>query len=149
MRQNLTESLRQTLDHAQEQARQLNQEYVTTEHLVLGMLASDGTDARRSLQACHIDAPALRKALLTALPKADSPSGVTGALPMSQTAQQVLNNAIVKAQALRVEKVGTRLLLSALLEEGPSAVRDALRSCGADLDDILRQLAHSPQTPEA
>ena len=87
MRLGFTETLSAALLHADERARQLGQEFVGTEHVLLGILAGKSGDAYRALQAeTNIDQ--LLPKLTRALPKETEQPLVTGRLPLSPKAQR-------------------------------------------------------------
>jgi ATP-dependent Clp protease ATP-binding subunit ClpC len=150
MREELSDTFRQALDAAQSAARELNQDFVGTEHLMLGLLetAPDG-EAAKVLHAAHAEPMAVSAALRAALPVGDHPPVVTGNLPLSPKAQRIVNGAIVKAQAMRETRVSTRFLLLSLLDEPQTAARHALDTVGADVEAMLRKLAEKPATAEA
>jgi ATP-dependent Clp protease ATP-binding subunit ClpC len=126
MREQFTDSLRRALEIAQAEARRLNQEFVGSEHLLLGLLACE---------TCMHDT------LLKALPRSQEDPVVTGQLPLSPKSQRLINEAIVKARALRQPRVSTRFLLIAILDEPNTISREVFRDAGADLDQLQRKLA--------
>ena len=140
MREALTQQLSEALAQAQHEARTLNQEFVGTEHLLLGLLSVDDTEALAGLTLAGVERDALRKQLTESLPRADQSPGVTGDLPLSPNAQRAINTAVTKAQSTGSPRVSTRMLLVALLEECQTLVRPAMRAVGADLDHLQRVL---------
>jgi ATP-dependent Clp protease ATP-binding subunit ClpC len=147
MREAITETFRTALARAQMAARELNQDFVSTEHFMLGLLATDG-EAAHALLTSHGELAELKAALQEALPKGEQPPVVTGDLPLSPRAQRAINGAIVKAQAMRESRVSTRFLLLSLLDEPGTAMRDALDKCGVDFDVLQPRLAEKPATAE-
>lgn len=147
MRESPNRTFRNAVDAAQSAARQLNQDFVSTEHLVLGILNDDG-EATRALQACHAHPQALKTAMEQSLPRGDKPPVVTGNLPLSPRAQRCITEGIVAAQAGRESVVSTRFLLLALLEEPHSLLHRALTDCGADVETLRQKLLERPETPE-
>jgi ATP-dependent Clp protease ATP-binding subunit ClpC len=151
-----SETLSSALRLADEEARKLGQEFVGTEHLLLGILAAKSGDAFRALDA-ETDVNQLRRILVTKLPKAGKAPLVTGRLPLSPKAQRVINSAMSAAQTADEENVSTRFVLLALLTDPdvaagqalldgaspPDDVSQALRDSGADLDE-LRGLLNDP-----
>src|SRR5271170_6956270 len=117
MMEHLSESASRALDAAQFQARDLNQDFVGTEHLLLGVLSDDQSDACKTLARCKVDVAKLVQSLLAMLPKGERPPVVAGPLPLSPKAKHILDAALVAAGAGRVGRVPTRLLLLALLDE--------------------------------
>jgi ATP-dependent Clp protease ATP-binding subunit ClpC len=148
MREALTDAFRLALQSAQSSARELNQDFVGTEHLMLGLLGTDA-EASRTMRAAHGDPEQVKSALSAALPRGEEAPVVTGDLPLSPKAQRIVNGAIVKAQAMRETRVSTRFLLLSLLDEPDTAVREAMNKAGADIETLQRKLAEKPATPEA
>jgi ATP-dependent Clp protease ATP-binding subunit ClpC len=148
MHQDLTQSLRRSLEAAQASARELNQDFVSTEHLMLGILSTDG-DGLRALRSAHAEPKSLKSALKAELPHGKPPHVVTGDLPLSPKAQRAINGAIVTAKVLQESHVSTRFLLKSLLEEPQSVLRGALESAGVDIDALVASLDPKPSSPES
>ena len=150
MRQGFTDTLRHVIASAQATAHKLNQEFVGTEHLLVGILECNTCEAARSLQRNGLDPTELRTAMLKVLPKGSQAPVVTGDLPLSPKAQRAINTAIVKSQALREPRVSTRFALLALLDsdEPQSVIRDVFKGRGADLDQLQRLLVEKPAEEE-
>ena len=141
MREEFTTRLRSALDKAQEEARGLNQDFVSTEHLLLGLIgAGDDAEAVNGLRLANVGLGELREALVAALPRGDEAPVVTGHLPLSPKARRVVNAALVKAQTQGLPRVSSRTLLVSLLDECEPVVRTAMRGVGADLDHLQRVL---------
>jgi ATP-dependent Clp protease ATP-binding subunit ClpC len=145
----LSEGMRKLLDQAQHEARALNQEFVGTEHMMLAILQGSGTHATRILRSHHVDKDAVRSKLLSVLAFSENAPVVTGNLPLSPKAQKTLNTALVMSRSLREPKLSTRVMLLALMDEPKTALIDALRNTGVDVDELLRALAVAPDEPEA
>ena len=140
MREAFTAHLKSALEKAQGEARTLNQDFVSTEHLLLGLLDIEGSEAVAGLRLGGVERDELRKKLTAALPRGGEPPVVTGTLPLSPKAARAVNGALVKAQASGAPRVSSRLLLCSLLEECETAVRSALRDSGADIEHLQRLL---------
>src|SRR5687768_817566 len=148
MREGFTDQLRLALDRGQESARSLHQEYVSTEHLFLGVIQGDGSEAVDVLTRAEVNLNDLRKDLLTILPHGGEDPLVSGNLPLSPKAQQAIQSALVKARTGQESQVTTRLILCALLEEPETIMRQALRDVGTDLDHLQRLLTEPPADGE-
>lgn len=147
MRETLTESVKQSLAAAQTAARSLNQDFVGTEHLMLGLLGTDA-DASRVLRALHATPADLQSSIMSALPKGADAPVVTGDLSLSPKSQRVFNGAIVKAQAMHERQVSTRCLLLSLLDDLPETVRKSLSRAGVDPHELAAKLTEKPMTAE-
>jgi len=145
----LSDGARKVLDQAQHEARGLRQEFVGTEHLFLGILQVSGTQAQRILRQHHVDREALRSQLLAVLPYSEADPVVTGNLPLSPKCQRAVQSALVMSRSLRENTLSTRVLLLALLDEPKTALIQAMRSAGIDVDALLRGLAEKPEDTES
>ena len=148
MRESLTQTFRSVLDTAQTVARQFRQDFVGTEHLMLGLLQTDG-DAARALRSAHADPLALRLDLTAAIPMGTEPPVVNGLLPLSPRAQRLVNEALVAAQSSRSAVVSSRFLLTALLAEPGNLLNEALVHNGADVVTLRAKLTEPAAPPEA
>lgn len=140
MREEFTTRLRTALDQAQHEARALNQDFVSTEHLLLGLLRTDDSEAYAGLKLAGVGPEELRGSLLESLPRGEEPPVVTGHLPLSPKARRAVNTALVKAQSTGAPRVSSRLLLLSLLDELETASRESMRAVGTDLDHLQRVL---------
>ncbi len=140
MREEFTSQLKLALDKAQGEARELNQDFVSTEHLLLGVMAVDDSEAVAGLKLAGVELDELREKLIHALPRGSEAPVVTGHLPLSPKARRAINTSLVRAQAAGLSRVSSRTLLVALLDEGETVVRSSMRDVGADLDHLARVL---------
>ena len=148
MREEFSDSLRVVLDKAQQAARSLNRDFVGVEHLMLGVLECSECEAAQALRRGEVPFDDLRMALLDDLPRGGETPVVTGNLPLTPKAMRVVNEAVVHAQQARQQRVSTRMLLTALLDERDSAVRQALGAAGADVEHLRRVLGEAPVAAE-
>lgn len=139
---------RSIIQQAQAEARELNQEFVGTEHLAVSLLKVQTCEAMRALRAHHVDPDAARATLLSMMNKATEPPVISGDLPLSPRAQRAINAAIVAAQSMRQSKITTRVLLLALMEEDGAPLVTALRNSGADIDTLRQSLQQPLEDPE-
>ena len=143
----MSNTLRSAMSAAQEQARDLNQDFVGTEHLVLGVLSVDG-EATKVMRSAHADVAKISAAYKQQLPKASEVPVVTGDLPMSPKAARIINSAIVKTQSLRESRITTRALLLVLMEEPGALFCQTLQSAGADVEGLQARLAEKVEPAE-
>ena len=147
MRLDFTETLSSSLIHADEQARQLGQEFVGIEHLLLGIIAGKSGDAYRAL-AAETNIDQLLPAIKRALPKAAEPPLITGRLPLSPKAQRAINTAISLAQAASLNSVSTHFVLLTLLADRESVIGQMLSENGADLEELRGLLKRGSEIHE-
>ncbi len=132
------------LNRADEEARRLRQEFVGTEHLLLGILAEGSGQAVRVLQSA-VDLADLRQQLIKRLPQGAKEPMVTGRLPLSPKAQGIINVAMSASSAVGEPNVSTRRVLLAAIEDPMSTTAKLLAECGADLEALAQKLSQ-PQS---
>jgi ATP-dependent Clp protease ATP-binding subunit ClpC len=147
MREEFTDNLRRALDKAQDEARALNQDFVGTEHLLLGILEVEDSEAVAGLRLANVGLRELREKLVEVLPKGAEDPVVTGSLPLSPKARRVVNGALVNAQTAGLSRVSSRMLLVSLLDDCETVVRSVLRGVGADIEHLQRVLVQDGAIP--
>jgi ATP-dependent Clp protease ATP-binding subunit ClpC len=144
MREEFTETLRYALSRAGEEARALNQEFIGTEHLLLGLLVAENSEVCGALDRQEISAEHVARSIRTNLPKSDESPVVTGKLPLSPKAQRLVTDAIVLAQCSQEPRVSTRFMMQAILASADGLGCRAIRDAGSDIDELKKRLAENP-----
>ena len=147
MRPAFSSTLSSALNHADEEARRLRQEFVGTEHLLLGILAEGSGQAVKVLESA-VDLADLKGQLVKRLPQGTKETNVTGRLPLSPKAQGIINAAMSAASAAGEPNVSTRAVLRAAIEDAHSATAKLLADCGADLEALMQKLSQASKEKE-
>ncbi|SRR6266566_560249 len=115
-----TDRARQTVNAAQEEARELRHDHIFPEHLALGLLHDPDSLATRAISALGVTLEAAREALVAAQqpPAVDEP--VSGRIPFTSRAKKVLELALREALLFGHNYIGTEHLLLSLLDEEES-----------------------------
>ncbi|MGH7178934.1 MAG: Clp protease N-terminal domain-containing protein, partial [Tepidisphaeraceae bacterium] len=113
------------------------------------ILSTSGTQANRILKQHHVDREAVRSQLLSVMAFSETAPVVTGNLPLSPKVQRVINSAVVMSRSLREQKVSSRVILLAVMDEPNTPFQSALRSAGVDVEELTRALAEKPAESEA
>jgi ATP-dependent Clp protease ATP-binding subunit ClpC len=146
MFERFTESARQVVVLAQEEARKLRHGYIGTEHLLLGLIRENGR-ATTTLRAHRVELQPSRDWVIEHVGQGDEEPRA-GQLPVTPRMQRIFELALEDAQALGHNAIGTQHLLIALLHEGQGAALHALRALGAAPEDVwvtaFRQLGVQP-----
>ena len=134
---------------AQEEARRLNFAYVSTEHLLLGLLREDSGVAARALKNLNIDLEQVRAEIEKSLGRGTQPpSGEPQYTPRGK--RVIMDLALDEARNLGHSYVGTEHLLLGLIREGECTAARLLENMGADLERVRREvikLLGSPTAP--
>ncbi len=146
MFERFTESARQVVVLAQEEARKLRHGYIGTEHLLLGLMRENGR-AATTLGSQEVELQAVRDWVVESVGEGDE-EPPAGQLPLTPRMKKIFELALEDAQALGHNAIGTQHLLIALLHEGQGAALHALRALGAPPEDVwvsaYRQLGVDP-----
>jgi ATP-dependent Clp protease ATP-binding subunit ClpA len=107
---------RQVVVSAQEEARDLDHNYIGTEHLLLGLLAAPDSLACASLTALGYTHDNVRDALEAIVGRGKASPG--GHIPFTPRAKKVLELSLREALQLKHNYIGTEHILLGLIREG-------------------------------
>ena len=133
----LTNNALQSLKHADAIARSFGSAYVGTEHLLLGVLAQDGSMGGKMLEGAGVTLDRARLAL-NLTPKTLVIN--MGAKGLSETAKLTLKMAYDVAQDYSQEYCGTEHILYSILTQKNARATILLRDMNIDLDSIMNEL---------
>jgi ATP-dependent Clp protease ATP-binding subunit ClpA len=148
-----TPRAKKVIEYSIEEARNLNHNYVGTEHLLLGLLREQKGVAAQVLMNLGLTLQRVREEVVRFLggPAAHAVEPLPGATtdePLSVRARVVMALAGQEAQSLKSERVGTEHVLLGIVAEGTSAAARVLRDLGGDPDKVRAAvLATAPLGP--
>ncbi|RJP33185.1 MAG: hypothetical protein C4547_12750 [Phycisphaerales bacterium] len=126
----------QVMKLANDIAREYDQEYVGTEHILLAVLR-EGTGVGASiLDRKRVTEKAARAEVDRLVRKSMEETWVFGRLPGTPHFKNVIAKAIEQAQQLESKEVCTEHLLLALLKEPGCVAHKALKALGVSYDDV-------------
>ena len=147
-----TATARKVMVRARQEALRFQHDYIGTEHMLLGAVASEGSVALVALTRLGIDIPRLRAAVEERIHPGSHDGMVQ--LPFSRAAVRALEGSLEAAQALGHEHVGTGHVLLGLLlaRKGTAAAvltelgvtSDALRPIVLDAEATVAPLGDPP-----
>jgi len=136
-----TQRARNTVIHAQEEARELSHPAIGTEHILLGLLREGEGVGARALINLGIDLANVREEVKRFIgDNKTETEGPAGDLPITPRAKKVFNLAFDEARMQGVNYVGTEHLLLALLREEEGVASQVLLSMGVKLDSLREQV---------
>lgn len=133
----LTENALHSLKHADAIARSFGSAYVGTEHLLLGVLAQDGSMGAKMLGGAGVTLDRARLAL-NLTPKTLVIN--MGAKGLSETAKLTLKMAFDVAQDFNQEFCGTEHILYSILTQKNARATILLRDMNVNVDNIVNEL---------
>jgi ATP-dependent Clp protease ATP-binding subunit ClpC len=131
-----TQRARRVLSLAHQEAERMRQNYIGTEHLLLGLIREDGGVAGRVLRELGLEAERVQE-IVERLTGTGTFMG--GKLDLSPGTQQVLEYAVDEARRLGHHYIGTEHLLLGLVRYGEGVANDVLRKLGVTPEQIRRQ----------
>ena len=129
-----SERARRVLALAQEEATQLNHNYIGTEHILLGLIRESEGVAAKVLVNLKADTQKIRSAVEFIIGKGDKPT--TGEIGLTPRAKKVIELAVDEARKQSHHYIGTEHLLIGLMREGDGIGANVLESLELSLDVI-------------
>ena len=133
-----TERAQQVLVLAQEEAKRLNNNFIGTEHILLGLVREGSGIAPRALQNMGAELPRIRSEVEKIIGKSDK--SPVQSVSYTPRAKKVIELAIEEGQNFGHNYVGTEHLLLGLLREGEGIAAQVLTNLGVDLKKTRREV---------
>lgn len=131
-----TQRARRVLSLAHQEAERMHQNYIGTEHLLLGLMKEEGGVAGRVLRELGLDAVRMEEVIIRITGTGQS---TTAKLDLSPGVQKALENSVEEARKLGHHYIGTEHLLLGLVQLGEGVALDVLRKMGVSPEQIRRQ----------
>ncbi|MCK8115673.1 ATP-dependent Clp protease ATP-binding subunit [Anaerosoma tenue] len=134
MFERFTEKARRVVVYAQEEAKKLNQNYIGTEHLLLGLIREEDGIAAKALESLDISLEDVRDQVEELI--GHGTYMPTGHIPFTPRAKKVLELSLREALQLGHNYIGTEHILLGLIREGEGVAAQVLLNLGADLEKV-------------
>jgi ATP-dependent Clp protease ATP-binding subunit ClpC len=131
-----TQRARRVLSLAHQEAERMHQNYIGSEHLLLGMMKEEGGIAGRVLRELGLDAVRMEEVIIR-ITGMGSTTAVK--LDLSPGVQRALENAVEEARKMGHHYIGTEHLLLGLVQLDEGVALDVLRKMGVSAEQIRRQ----------
>jgi ATP-dependent Clp protease ATP-binding subunit ClpA len=140
MWQRFTERARKVVFYAQEEAQRFGEGYVSTEHLLLGLVRESESEsvAARVLSELGVGLARVRDEVEKQLPRGDARSAQD--MTLTPRAKRVIDLAYDEARNLNNNYIGTEHLLLGLVREGDGLAGRVLAKLGVNLDQTRREV---------
>jgi ATP-dependent Clp protease ATP-binding subunit ClpC len=138
MWQRFTERARRVIFYAQEEAGRLGENYVSTEHLLLGLVRESDSVAARILERMGVSLTRVRNEIERQVSRGEGRLGQETQL--TPRAKRVIDLAYDEARQLNNNYIGTEHLLLGLIREGEGLAGRVLAKLGVDLDRVRREV---------
>jgi type II secretory ATPase GspE/PulE/Tfp pilus assembly ATPase PilB-like protein len=131
MWQRFTEKARKVIFFAQEEAGRLGNNYLHTEHLLLGLVRENDTAAARILERMGVSLESIRAKVEKQVKRG---KGTGQDIQLSPRAKRVIDLAYDEARQMNNNYIGTEHLLLGLVRESEGPAARVLKKLGVDLD---------------
>lgn len=140
MFERFTERARRVVVLAREEARMLNQNYIGTEHLLLGLILEGEGVAAKAIENLGISLEDVRLQVEKIIGRGEATS--MGHIPFTPRAKKVLELSLREALQLGHNYIGTEHILLGLIREGEGVAARVLINLGADLERVRNEVIH-------
>ncbi|MDI6828386.1 MAG: ATP-dependent Clp protease ATP-binding subunit [Armatimonadota bacterium] len=139
MWQRFTERARRVVFFAQEEASRLGENFVTTEHLLLGLVRESDSVAARILDRMGVSLNRIRAEIERQVSRGDGRLS-QDTMQLTPRAKRVIDLAYDEARQLNNNYIGTEHLLLGLIREGEGLAARVLAKLGVDLERTRREV---------
>ncbi len=138
MWQRFSERARRVVFFAQEEAGRLGENYVSTEHVLLGLVRENDSVAARILDAMGVSLGRIRSEIERQVTRGDGRLGQD--MQLTPRAKRVIDLAYDEARQLSNNYIGTEHLLLGLVREGEGLAGRVLIKLGVELERVRREV---------
>ena len=138
MWQRFTERARRVVFFAQEEAGRLGENYVSTEHLLLGLVREKDSVAARILDRMGVSSGRIRSEIERQITPGDGRLGQD--MQLTPQAKRALDLAYDEARQLGNDYIGTEHLLLGLIRESEGLTERVLVQAGIELERARREV---------
>jgi ATP-dependent Clp protease ATP-binding subunit ClpC len=110
--------MKEIISFSREEAERLGNDYIGTEHLLLGLIRNGENTAVRILKSFHVDLKGMQNDIELSV---RSNKGYQKALPLNGSAEQTINGAVSEAKTLKSKKVEPEHLILSILNNSATA----------------------------
>ena len=138
MWQRFTERARRVVFFAQEEAGRLGENYVSTEHLLLGLVRENDSVAARILDTMGVSLGRIRNEIERQVARGDGRMGQD--MQLTPRAKRVIDLAYDEARQISNNYIGTEHILLGLVREGEGLAGRVLAKLGVELERTRREV---------
>ena len=139
MDNNFSAQVKEIISFSREEALRLGNDFIGTEHLLLGLIREGDNTALRILKSFNVDVYELRKEIeLAVKDKTGKNIANINSLPLTKQAEKVIRVTVLEAKALKSATVETEHLMLSILKNKENIATQILGQFDVDYD-IFRQ----------
>ena len=141
MDNNFSAQVKEIISFSREEALRLGNDFIGTEHLLLGLIREGDNTAVRILKSFNIDLYELRKEVeLAVKDKTGKNIANINSLPLTKQAEKVIRVTVLEAKALKSPTVETEHLMLSILKNKENIATQILNQFDVDYDLFRNEL---------
>ena len=141
MDSNFSPKVKEIISYSREEALRLGNDFIGTEHLLLGLLREGEGMAVRVLQNMHVDIFSLRHEVENVIKeKTNKPLDSLSSLPLTKQAEKVIRITVLEARALKSPTVETQHLMLSILKNKENPASSILLQMEVNYENFKTEL---------
>jgi ATP-dependent Clp protease ATP-binding subunit ClpC len=141
MDNNFSSQVKEIISFSREEALRLGNDFIGTEHLLLGLIREGDNTAVRILKSFNVDLYELRKEIEMAVKdKTGKNIANINSLPLTKQAEKVIRVTVLEAKALKSTTVETEHLMLSILKNKENIATQILSHFDVDYDMFRQEL---------
>jgi ATP-dependent Clp protease ATP-binding subunit ClpC len=148
MDNNFSAQVKEIISYSREEALRLGNDFIGTEHLVLGLIRDGENNAVKILKSLNIDLYELRKEIEMAVKdKTGKNIANINSLPLTKQAEKVIRITVLEAKAYKSPLVESEHLMLSILKNKENVATQILNQFDVDYDSFKNDLGIATSTP--
>lgn len=148
MDNNFSAQVKEIISYSREEALRLGNDFIGTEHLVLGLIRDGENTAIKILKSLNVDLYELRKEIEVAVKdKTGKNIANINSLPLTKQAEKVIRITVLEAKANKSTTVESEHLMLSILKNKENIATQILNQFDVDYDIFKNELGFVTSTP--
>jgi ATP-dependent Clp protease ATP-binding subunit ClpC len=148
MDNNFSAKVKDIISYSREEALRLGNDFIGTEHLVLGLIRDGENTAVKILKSLNIDLYELRKEIEMAVKdKTGKNIANINSLPLTKQAEKVIRITVLEAKSLKSAQVESEHLMLSILKNKENIATQILNQFDVDYDIFKNELGFVTSNP--
>jgi ATP-dependent Clp protease ATP-binding subunit ClpC len=135
-----TDRVKKVMQIAREESIRLGNDYVGTEHLLLGLIKEGDGVAVAVMRSMGVDLDDLASTIEKTITSSGGMMTIGQMLPFTPRAKKVLEIAANEARSMSHKYIGTEHLLLALMKDTEAAAANAMAAAGLDYERVKEEI---------
>jgi ATP-dependent Clp protease ATP-binding subunit ClpC len=149
MDNNFSTQVKEIISYSREEALRLGNDFIGTEHLVLGLIRDGENTAMKILKALNVDLYELRKEIeLAVKDKTGKNISNINSLPLTKQAEKVIRITVLEAKTHKSPMVESEHLMLSILKNKENIATQILNQFDVDYDMFKSELGYVKQIPK-